>query len=310
MRAISRTSVLLLGLVFLLSGCGSASPVVVESPTEAGAALRCAPEGAVVGQRQVLVHGTADTNPVCMPLFLEGKSIEWLECLAREHETSTLTESLVSVGCYDAASAEWQIGGCPVVGESVTTGRGTAITTGELVPAYCVPSGDWKISVALAPGPSAETAIAVSTSAAEHFVPISGQGPPSNASVEAAIEAAVARDSDKPGQVGPQILQVVPVEANGEPGGELLVSVVVRGSDPMMPDFSALYLVPSSGEGEPVLLLSSDLETFSVLALSDLDGDCKQEILVLSLYYEGEYTMMFRFAGDDLVQLGGWGCGA
>jgi len=229
----------------------------------------------------------------------------------------------IPLGCYNPLTSEWS-GQCEL-NDALLSLEGKPVTFEGSFPAVCGASGDVKRSygatyaaddhsgyvitqtyhdtLSLVPAARAELAPAL-------LEAVKADG------VQRAVASQAARD---PENLGPPfdatlsnltVDQIVELDVDGDGVKDLLVSVSAPLEDDVYLAFSGLYLIVNGDPARLTLLMKSDLEKFTVLALTDLDRNHRPEIVLASDYYEGSYIFLYRFAGTDLVQIAGWGCGA
>lgn len=108
------------------------------------------------------------------------------------------------------------------------------------------------------------------------------------------------------------IAQAVKGNFTGGPADDYLIgaSVAVEGDEGPGYLWSGLVLLVDGDRAAPITLQHSDLETFTIPATFDLDGDGVREFLWGAAYYEGAAMGAGRIVGGKLEQLSQVGCGA
>lgn len=111
---------------------------------------------------------------------------------------------------------------------------------------------------------------------------------------------------------GPQglhitIKQVTAVDLDGSGADDHMVSIETTHGTTGEP-YTALLMRRDGGSWSK--LYESDFEQFTVMAISDLDGDGAFEILLQNAYHEGTYFTFQRWKNGAFEALGTVGCGA
>lgn len=106
--------------------------------------------------------------------------------------------------------------------------------------------------------------------------------------------------------------QVIEVNVAGDARPETLVTASVPLPDDDGPGYrwSALVMLPAGHAGGAVTLWQSTLETMTIDASYDLEGDGVRDLVYSARYYEGYGRGAATINGSTLALLGTWGCGA
>ncbi len=289
-------------------GCGGDAE---ESETS----IAVAAEAPAAGRAILLIRDRVAAPLECGEHLRGGSFADWVRCRDEGAPEGgwPARDALVPIGCFDPGQRSWVVGGCLPGGEALVSGAGSEIRAGEPAPVVCEASGDWKEGVAAEFSSADGSRFAIDVASHERFSILpAGPGPALSADLERALGSAVARDLDNVSPPSAEVVidQLVESDLGGDGRVDRLVSVHVPSGEEIYDLFSALYLGVGAEPARWVLLMESQIERFQVLALTDLDRDGAREFVLEARYYEGAYTFLYRFAGEDTVQLGGWGCGA
>lgn len=107
-----------------------------------------------------------------------------------------------------------------------------------------------------------------------------------------------------------EVLQIVDADVDGDGELDRLISATVEGGGYAGYLWSGAVLVRGSDAARTVRLWHSDLEKITFDGSFDLDGDGRLEFAYAAEYYEGAGVGVARIEGDDLIIVGGYGCGA
>lgn len=148
---------------------------------------------------------------------------------------------------------------------------------------------------------SVRTATAVSDGAPDLTIAV--------ADLEAATKAAreAGGDASRPLRV----TQALTAELDGDGLDEAIYAVTFRArtDEPSDEAWSGLLAKSGAARSSFSVLLHDTLASYEVLAVLDLDGDGRMELLVSSPYYEGEGVSLVHLAGGGVEVVGSWSCG-
>lgn len=268
------------------------------------------PEGPVA----LLFPWRFDVPDACYQQALQGEAEP--DCVMNADEDIESWHSgtlLVPLGCYDPqARALREADACPrAVGNAIAP-TGSVYTLGPVLYSFCEADGSSARGY-LIESEDAETEALYATwpeTATSRALALVDEEPEDGeanipASVRGRVETFVfeAFDSHTPLQV----VQAEALDLDGDGRMEHLVSVLIPDTFPEY-IYSGLLLVR---DDTVIELDRSDIDVFAILAVSDLDGDGRLEVLTAADYYEGIYFGFWTLEADgSLRRLGGVGCGA
>lgn len=137
----------------------------------------------------------------------------------------------------------------------------------------------------------------------------SAGAPDLEAVTRAAREAA--RSSGGDGGATFRLTQVSTADLDGDGADETLFAGTFRaeGEEPSADRWSGLLARSGAAPATVVVLAGDPLEDHEVLAVLDLEGDGRDEVFVLSSYYEGMGVALLGLSASGPRSLGGWFCG-
>jgi hypothetical protein len=238
-------------------------------------------------------------------------------------ETGTL---LVPIACFDAATRRTRSGhdcldAVPPDAEVGVAGGATLEIVGR-VPWPCSgeDAADAPRVFAIAPT-SGDGAPAVSrwaiwpvTKAASVRTAASMREGDADLAIDAAdLEAATRAARETGGDVARalRVTQATAADLDGDGRDETIYAATfrTRTDEPSDEAWSGLLAQSGAAHSDFSVLLHDTLASFEALAVLDLEGDGRMELLVSSPYYEGEGVSLIRLSGGGIEVVGSWSCG-
>lgn len=234
------------------------------------------------------------------------------------------SRSLFPIACFNGALKQAQGGQTclDLVPERTIVGKagGETLEVVGRVPVPCAGEDEAAADKALTatpvsrgfqPSPTSAWAVwPVSKATSVLTIPTPGSPPAIDATdLEALTRAARASGGSLTASL--QIAQVMSADLDGDGRNEMFFVGSFRAQDEEPSNEAWSGLLSKSGVEPPqIAVLQQDmLDTYEVLAILDIEGDGRMEMLVRSSYYEGMAVSLFRLAGGRLEPVGYYECG-